>query len=174
MNHQPFEDWLLDDEPLTAQQERELHHHMHACASCAAIANANLALHSKHLMEPAPGFSSRFQPRLAQWRRGQVRRQAVGTFVLVSAGLGSLYVLAGPAMVQAARSPAVWLREVTALVVSVLTLISVVEQLASILLRNLGALIPMGMWWAILAGGCGLVTIWVLVMRRSVRAPQGA
>ena len=46
MNYLPFEDWLLEDQHLTSDQEHELQSHLRVCASCAAIAELNLALHS--------------------------------------------------------------------------------------------------------------------------------
>lgn len=39
MDHRPFEDWLLYDEPLTSVQKSELQAHLRSCTSCAAIAN---------------------------------------------------------------------------------------------------------------------------------------
>ncbi len=31
MNHRPFEDWLLDDQPLTPEQKRDLQSHLRTC-----------------------------------------------------------------------------------------------------------------------------------------------
>ena len=105
MNHQPFENWLLDDEPLTNPQKRELQIHVRDCTSCAAIADSNLALHATRGVAPVPGFTDRFRPRLAAWRREQRRRQILGTVVLVLGGVALLYVSAGPMIAEAARSP---------------------------------------------------------------------
>ena len=174
MNHQPFEDWLLDDESLTVQQERELQIHLRSCTACTAIADSNLALHSVRLVSPAPGFADRFQPRLAAWRRAQLRRQAFGSIVLVVAVLALLYTLAGPTILEAVRSPVVWLREITTYLVTVLTLVSVFGQVGSILLRNLPDLIPPAVWFAMLAAGSVLAALWITLMRRLARAPQGA
>ncbi len=46
MNHQPFENWLLDEEPLTAQQQRDLQNHLRDCTICSGLADSNLALHT--------------------------------------------------------------------------------------------------------------------------------
>jgi hypothetical protein len=174
MNHQPFEDWLLEDESLTIQQGRELQAHLRSCTSCSAIAASNVALHSGHLAIPQPGFSERFQPRLAAWKRSQLRRQAIGTVVLVAAGLALLYAVAGPAMLEAVRSPATWMSNVTVYVLSVFTMASVAGHVGSVLLRSLSGLIPPGSWWAVTAGGFSLGIWWAFLMRRRLRAPQGA
>jgi hypothetical protein len=173
MNHQPFEDWLLEDEPRTVQQERELQIHLHSCTTCAAIADSNLALHSRRLVAPAPGFTERFRPRLSAWRREQLRRQALGTIVLVVAGLAFLYALAGPSMQEAIRSPAAWLRDITVYLVALFTFLSVFGQVGGILLRNLPGLVPPAAWFAIFVAGCILGILWIVTMRRLAGAPQG-
>jgi hypothetical protein len=173
MNHQPFEDWLLEDEHLSVQQERELQIHIRSCTSCAAIADSNLALHSRRLIAPAPGFSARFQPRLVAWRQEQLRRQALGTIILVLAGIALLYTLAGPAMLEAVRSPAAWFREITVYIVALLTFARVLGQVGGVLLRNLPDLMPAAGWWAMLTGACVLATLWIFTIRRLARAPQG-
>ena len=174
MNHQPFETWLLEDESLTMQQDRDLQSHLRTCTSCAAIADSNLALHSARLIEPLKGFSDRFQTRLADWRKRQIRRQALGTVVLVLAGVVALYGLAGPAMMDAARSPAAWFAHATSIAVSALTLGSVLSQVAGILVRILPGLIPPGGWLAMFAVGSTAVLIWSILMRRLARVPRGA
>ena len=69
MNHRPFEDWLLEDQPLTSDQERDLQAHLRTCTSCSAIAESNFALHSTHMVRPAEGFAARFQLRLIENRK---------------------------------------------------------------------------------------------------------
>jgi hypothetical protein len=174
MNHQPFEDWLLEDESLTIQQQRELQAHLRSCTPCSAIAASNVALHARHLAIPQSGFTERFRPRLAAWKKDQLRRQAMGTVVLVAAGLAVLYAVAGPAMLEAVRSPASWMSNVTVYLLSVFTVASVAGHVGSVLLRSLSGLIPPGAWWAVTAGGFGLGVIWGLLMRRRLGAPQGA
>ncbi len=90
MNHQPFEDWLLEDQPLTLEQQRELQAHLRSCPACTAIAESNLALHSVHMISPAAGFARRFQTRLAHRREQQRWRQIIGTVILVLGGLALL------------------------------------------------------------------------------------
>jgi anti-sigma factor RsiW len=54
MKHRPFEDWLLDDQPLDPTQKRELNAHLRACNACRAIAESNLALRSARVVAAAP------------------------------------------------------------------------------------------------------------------------
>ena len=173
MNHQPCENWLLDDDALTTQQERGLQMHLRGCSACASIADSNLALHSRRLVTPPPGFTDRFRPRLAEWRREQLRRQALGTIVLVVAGLALLYALAWPAMLDAVRSPAAWLGLIAAYLVGMLTFLSVFAQVGNILLRNLPGIVPAAAWFAMFIAVCVLGSLWIVTMRRLARPPQG-
>jgi hypothetical protein len=173
MNHQPFEDWLLDDEPLTVPQERELQIHVRGCTSCAAIADSNLALHATRAMEPAPGFTGRFRPRLDAWRREQRRRQILGTIVLVLGGVALLSASAGPMIAEAARAPAEWLTAVAAFLVMLTTLVSVLGEVGSILVRGFAGFIRPAGWLAMAVAGCGAASIWIVTLRRLARAPQG-
>lgn len=173
MNHQPFEDWLLEDEILTSHQQRELEAHMRTCASCSAIAASNVALHAGQMAVPQPGFTDRFRPRLAAWKRQQLRRQAIGTVVLVVTGLALLYAVAGPAMMEAAQSPAAWMRNVTVYVLSIVTAASVAGHVGGVLLRALSGLVSPGAWWAITSSGIALGAVWAFMIRRRTRAPQG-
>ncbi len=173
MNHQPFENWLLDEEPLTSQQQRDLQNHLRDCTICSGLADSNLALHTARMVAPASGFPARFQPRLAAWRREQLRRQAVGTVILVLIGVGLLYALAGPAMLNALRSPAAWLGEVTVYAVEVFALVRVVGQVGGILLQHVPAMLPTGTWTALILAAGLLGVMWIVAMRRLARAPQG-
>ena len=109
MNHRPFEDWLLDDEPLTIQQQRDLEAHVRSCSTCAAIAESNLALHAARLVAPADGFADRFWVRLEKRRREQRWRQVIGTLVLVVGGALLVYLLAGPFLIQVLQTPATFI-----------------------------------------------------------------
>ncbi len=101
MDHRPFEDWLLDNQPLTIDQKRQLNTHLQTCSSCTALAEVNLALKSVRLVAPAAGFADRFQVRLAA-RKQTLRRRNFWGFViltlsvLVLLGWISSPVLKGP------------------------------------------------------------------------------
>jgi len=174
MNHQPFEDWLLDDEQLTMQQRRELQIHLRSCTRCSGIAASNLALRSGRLAEPAPGFVGRFLPRLTAWQRQQARRQVIGTVVLVLSGLALLYTLAGPAVLEAIRDPAGWVRDTTLFLVSVLSLARVASQVGGTMMRGMASLVPPPTGWGLLFVGFGIVALWISMVRRLARAPRGA
>jgi hypothetical protein len=75
MNHQPFEDWLLNDQPLTPIEKRDLDAHIRTCKYCAVLAQSSLELRSVRMVSPMPGFAGRFQKRLAARRIADRRRR---------------------------------------------------------------------------------------------------
>lgn len=173
MNHRPFEDWLLRDQPLTAEQQRELQSHLRACSSCAAIAESNLALHSTQRAAPAAGFAERFQTRLIQRRREQRWRQVIGSLVLVIGGMGLIYWLAGPTVREMMRSPAEWITAMVGYFLFILTSIQVWSEVARILLRVIPNFVP-PLGWAVLSlSVSGLAGLWMVSMWRFSRTPQG-
>ncbi len=173
MNHRPFEDWLLDDQPLTPQQERDLQAHMRGCTSCAAIAESNLALHAVRPMSPAAGFTERFQVRLAKRRRELQTRQVIGTLILVFGGLGLVYWLASPVIAEALRSPATLITAGIGYLVFILTSLQVLTEATAILLRVVPGFISPAGWVGLIVTAAGLGLVWAFSIQRLTRAPQG-
>ena len=173
MNHRPFEDWLLDDQPLSPQQKSDLQAHIRSCASCAAIAESNLTLHATRLVAPAAGFADRFRVRLERRRREQTWRQVAGTLVLVLGGFALAYWLAGPIVQEALRSPAAWLTAVVGYFLFALTSLRVLSEAGAILLKVLPAFITPAGWIGLTLGSAGLGFLWIVSIWRVARAPQG-
>ena len=173
MNHRPFEDWLLDDEPLSPQQARDLQAHVRSCPACAAIAESNLALHSTRIVSPATGFTDRFRVRLEKRRREQRWLQVIGTVVLVLGGVGLVYWLAGPFIMAALTSPASWITVGVSYFLFILTSLQVVGEAGAILLRVLPTFISPGGWVVLTVGAAGLGILWTISIRRVARLPQG-
>lgn len=174
MNHRPFEDWLLDDQPLSPQQKRDLQAHMITCTSCSAIAESNLALHAARQLRPAPGFTDRFGLRLAARRREQRWRMVAGTLVLVFGGLGLLYWLAGPMIQSALQSPATWIATGINYLLFLITSVQVLSKVSVVLLRAVTEFVSPAalIFFALIGGGLGI--LWSMTIWRVGRATQGA
>ncbi len=173
MNHRPFEDWLLDDQPLTPGQTRELQAHLRICTSCAALAESNLALESVRLVAPAEGFALRFQERLAESRKTAHLRQAIGALVLVIGGLGFLYGLLSPMLFEILGSPAEWITTVVAYLLYAIATVRVWTEVFMILFGVLPDFIsPFGLLIGLSMIG-SLSLLWTLSLWRFSRLPQG-
>ncbi len=92
MNHQPFEDWLLSKETLDPEQKAGLNQHLQSCSNCANLAAAWQAVEQEiaHTPQaaPAPGFTTRWQARLAEKRAQRQRR--IAWWVIALSLLGAL------------------------------------------------------------------------------------
>ena len=75
MNHQPFEEWLLNDKNLNPAEKRELDLHLRTCSHCTALTETSLVLRSASVVAPATGFTLRFQQRLAAQKIAERRRR---------------------------------------------------------------------------------------------------
>ncbi len=173
MNHRPFEDWLLEDQHLDPAQKRELDAHLRECKSCTAIAEANLALRSARLVTPAPGFSVRFQERLALTRAAQRRRTFIGSLLFGIGGLVLLGLLAGPTLFAFIGSPAEWLTLFLNGALFVYSILVAAGEVSPVLLRVLPGFVLPFIWLVVLSGISGLGLLWSVSIWRIARVPQG-
>lgn len=92
MSHQPFETWLLSEENLDEEQEKALQTHLESCPKCQQLshswAQVQSLISTSSTPEPTPGFSLRWQQRLAVNRQHQQQRRmwflTLGLFALAS------------------------------------------------------------------------------------------
>ncbi len=102
MSHEPYEEWLLSGEELTADQQQSLAEHLETCPDCANIFSAwkavDQAMRSAPQVEPEPGFSSRWKQRLANRQESQQRR-LIWISLSVCLG-GALLMMIGLALPQ--------------------------------------------------------------------------
>ena len=173
MNHRPFEDWLLDDQPLDPTQKRELDAHLRACNACRGVAESNLALRSARVVAPAPGFTARFQERLVLARRAQRRRTLLGILFFSLGGLTLLAVLAGPVLVSLIGSPAEWISAMVRALLFIYTTTLAIAEAGSILFRVLPEIMPPFVWLVLLSTMSGLGLLWSVSIWRLMRRPQG-
>lgn len=104
MNHQPFESWILDEEPLAKQQLSELEDHLLCCPSCKSLQESWLIakhqIKSAPVKQAAPGFSMRWQSSLKERREAEERAQSRTLFIwigcIIAVLLISLAVIAMP------------------------------------------------------------------------------
>ena len=172
MDHRHFEEKLLNDELLTPKENKALQAHIRNCAKCAALAEANLALHNVAMVTPAPGFASRFQVRLEAKRKAQRRRYFFGGLILLFSGLGVLVWLALPVLPAALASPTTILVAWTSYIASALSFIKVFNEAGTVLLRVVASFIPSSAWLLSLSlfGLLGLV--WFSSIQKISRLPQ--
>jgi len=173
MNHRPFEDWLLADEPLNAQQTHELQAHLQACRDCAALAEVNLALKSVRAASPADGFSARFQVRLEAQKKVLRLRNVTGFSLLALSAVSTLVWLSWPLLTAAFESPVSLLASWLSALVAFWASLQAMGQVSTLLLRVFPDLIPAYVWLAILLAGGGWSVVWVFSLIKITKKQQG-
>lgn len=173
MNHQPFETWLLDDKVLNPTEKRELTSHLRECKNCSALAETGLALRSSHVVAPAPGFTMRFQQKLAVQKAAEQRRRLWGLIVLILSGVGLLGWFLAPVLISIATSPVEWLISAAGLLLFVFTSLQAFGEIVTVIARMLPDFLPPYMWMVILSGLAGMGLLWAVSIWRFARRPQG-
>jgi hypothetical protein len=165
MNHQPFEDWLLNEKLIDPKQKLELDAHLRVCPYCSALAETGMALRSVKVVPPAAGFTSRFQTRLAARKLAERRRRAWGAILFTFGGLVMLMWITGPYMVSFFAAPATWITSLIQWGIFLITTLQAVAEAGSVIVRVMPSfLTPFGFMVLVSAlAGIGLlwsVSIW--------------
>jgi anti-sigma factor RsiW len=96
MKHEPYEDWIFGDDPLTEDAQTALKAHLRECDECFAQyqnwTRVEHLLRQEPVAKPAAGFAARWEEhQLAEQRRREVR-QSIG--MLAFSAVGAAFFLA--------------------------------------------------------------------------------
>jgi hypothetical protein len=173
MNHQPFEFWLLDEQPITPEQKRELQSHLKICKYCTALYETGVALHTKQMAQPTPGFTVRFKKRLAAQHVVERRRRLWGLITLVLGATALVLGLTGSTLLSIVNSPAEWLTLGIGYLLFIITSLQAVAEFGLVLLRVVpGFISPLG-WMMIFSAVAGFSLLWTISIWRFTRLPRG-
>lgn len=175
MNHLPFEEWLLNDMPVTLEQQRELESHLRNCSYCAALAETGRMLRTARMASPLRGFTERFQARLAERRIEERRRMRWGTMFFAFGGLALLIWIADPYLESFLSSPATWISTIVNLLVFLGTTLFALLNAGVVILSVIPKFLPPFVWMVVLSTLAGLALLWsVSIWRFTQRGmPQG-
>jgi hypothetical protein len=173
MNHQPFEDWLLNDKLINPKQKLELDAHLRICSYCSALAETGKALRLVKKISPAAGFSARFQARLAAQKAAERRRRLWGAILFTVGGTVMLMGLAAPYLASFLASPAAWITSLIEWGVFLLTTLQAMAQAGSVFLDVIPGFIPAFVWMVLVSALAGIGLLWSISIWRFVRVPRG-
>jgi len=173
MNHQPFEEWLLNDMPLTPEQKRQLDSHMRVCTYCAALVKTEKVMRAVRRVSPAPGFVTRFQVRLAAQKAADRRRRLIGGILFTLGGMLLLTLISLPYLATFFASPAEWITALVQWGVYLFTTLQAATEAGVVILEVLGELLPPFAWMVLISALGGLSLLWSVSIWRFVRVPQG-
>jgi hypothetical protein len=161
MNHRPFEDWLLENQPLTPEQNQELKNHLKTCTTCLALTEVDLMLKTSRLVAPRAGFTERFQLKLVTEKQLARKRQFWGLGIL-----GLIAILAMGFLVVQLFS--IWLSSPAEIFVTWVTwwvtLVSSIRTYGTIglvFVKIAAGMIPLPLWLGMAGGSFLLVLVWV-------------
>jgi predicted anti-sigma-YlaC factor YlaD len=133
MNHRPFEEYLLTEEPLTVEQSRQLHEHLLTCDRCRQLetgwGEVQRLIHTTSQVTPQTGFASRWHERLAAQRTRRHRRQLWLSFSITASIAAILLILLGIQIWTSLRTPEQWLLVKAYFLSITITIVDIVEAL---------------------------------------------
>ena len=175
MNHLPFEEWLLNDMPVTPEQQRELESHVRNCLYCAALAETGRMLRTARMASPLTGFTARFQARLAERKIAERRRMRWGTILFAFGGLALLIWIANPYLESFLASPATWISTLVNLLVFLGTTLFALLNAGAVILSVIPNFLPPFAWMVLLSTLAGMGLLWsVSIWRFAQRGvPRG-
>jgi hypothetical protein len=175
MNHQPFEDWLLNDKLIDPKQKLDLDAHLRTCSYCSALAETGRAFRTVKVVSPSAGFTVRFQARLAARKVEERRRRLWGTVLFTFGGLVMLMWLAGPYVVSFFASPATWITSLIGWGVFLITTLDAIAQAGSVVLRIMPSFLSPFALMVLVSALAGIGLLWtVSIWRFTLRGvPRG-
>jgi hypothetical protein len=173
MDHRPFENWLLENKTINAEERRRLNSHLQSCPSCTALAEVDLALTASRMSAPAAGFVSRFQLRLEARKKALRRRNAWGFFLLGVSVLVLITWLSWPVLSVALHSPTNLLGSWLASLVTLWAALQATFQAGSVFFKVIPNFIPAFLLPVLLIVGAGWGLMWVLSLMKLTKFSQG-
>jgi hypothetical protein len=177
MKSQSFDDWIFADKPLNPDQENIL---KEAIATLAVESLSPLVqsfqqvehtLRGAAMAAPAPGFTSRWQKRLAE-KKARQQRLMVGLGALLALGSAAAIGLAIFIPMLDTVSLAQLANSLIASLILLAARLHTVRTLASYMLEGVPSAIPIALWVAIATSLSGFTLAWVYAMWR-IMIPKG-
>ena len=165
-NHLLIEEWLLSASSLTPEEHVLLQEHLKSCESCRQLSDAWQEVEYQFkvapMRSPEPGFTGRWQTRLAEHQLRLQRRQAI--YVLALGGGIALVLLAflGVWAWPLVRNPLPYLMVWGYQLTTTFYFFSGVGQALSTVVRTLLGLVPGTLWVALLIALGSLGVIWIV------------
>jgi hypothetical protein len=172
MNHQPFENWLLSDEPLSSDDTQALQEHMEACEDCRELQDSwqgvMSLIETTAPMEPAAGFVTRWQEHLEADRQlallSRQRWQSWIMLILVTNVASLLLFILGAGVFSIVESPVEIILAGVYRLTSAVMLFNTAQNILGTLMRTLISIVPIGVWAALAAGLGASCVVWVVSM----------
>lgn len=170
MNHQPFEDWLLSEDPLSPEDKESLDLHLKTCKQCSELLSAWHGVKSLIVeapaAEPKPGFVDRWSSRLEVEKQldrvVRHRWQSVIMLILFANVITGLVILLGTQFFTSIESPISLVLSGISRLVSTVALLNAIQNISGLLLGTILDIVPVGIWALIGLGLIGSIVTWIV------------
>jgi hypothetical protein len=169
MNHQPFRDWLLTDEKLSAEQITELKTHLASCESCqqtdVAWSEVESTFHKVPLVQPTPGFTNRWQIHLAEYLENKKKRRTwmmIGLNVVIIISLFGFLVTQLWSLIQ---SPGPYLVMMFTRLFSLVSIFYAFQDIFSSFSRSVPLYMGVGMFFLV-GIVCFMSVLWMVTYQK--------
>jgi len=166
MKHQPFESWILMQDELDTTQQVELEQHLVECEQCRVLSDSWLAFEGQlaeaEILQPADGFTKRWQMRFGEQQLGRHKKQTSILFGLLSAGAAIVFLPLVLQIILLMLSPEDLLFELVRDVNDWFGWVGFVGGMASTIVESLVETIPPLAWLAFILIISLLSSIWLI------------
>ena len=175
MSHQPFEEWIFEEEGLPLEQRKRLQVHLDGCRRCQALYAAWEGIRSDladpQMVGPEPGFASRWRARYAEQSLDTARRQVSWALGLTILGAGVLAIPLAMQVYAVLEAPAAAGGSVIRGILSLDLALKLSGGFLRALLSGVASqLVPAG-WAGIGLALLGFTAVWVLSLYRFAIQP---
>jgi hypothetical protein len=180
MKHQPFDNWLLSEEPIPEEDQRALRKHLQDCDQCQELEDAWLDVANLFAevpdAEPTPGFVNRWQATLAAdqaaMKAMRQRWQSWIVLVLIANGAAFALLLMGVQLFNTYGSFSDWILSWVYRAATAMVLANGFRNAIFTLIRTIPQLIPPELWLGIAITLCVSTVMWIAAMTKLSSLPR--
>jgi hypothetical protein len=174
MGHQPYESWLISEEPLLPEDEQKLHEHITTCDDCRQLsyswAEVQDLFRESQLATPPPGFVDRWQARLVELQLFETeRKQKRISWIFFGVMAGAAAILSGFMAIQFfsnVQAPVKLLIGGLTLIAGILNLASAMQIALIPFLNVILVSVPTYWWFIVVIAACLLTFVLIFSARR--------
>lgn len=173
MNHLDYENMIFNREALKPAQLTDLQAHLLVCSACRELTSAwamvESEMNSAPVIEPAAGFSVRWEIRLEQERQRDHRKQ---TFAVLGFGLACAFIflaLLAVSLWPVIESPKVYLYASLYQLINIYAFAGALRSILSGLIGSAGGIFPWLAWILVIGVACLLAVVWWTSLRLAIK-----
>ncbi len=179
MGHQPYESWLISEDPLLPEQEQSLHEHVRSCESCRQLSASWVEIQElfgdPQLVKPSVGFTERWQTHLAALTLIEVeRRQQRAAWIFFATTAGAALIVLGFMVIQfftTVQTPIQLFISGITLIAGLLNLADAIQIAFLPFLEVVLVSVPTFWWFIIMFAAC-LLTLVLIFSARKILIPR--